>query len=661
MAQQLLEYKVVVDTGTGKVSVDGLTQGFVNADVAAKKLNSTLSTTNKNIGQQASKSGLAGAAVVELARTISDVNYGFTAMANNLSQLATLFITLVATLGGTKEALKSMKQQLMGPLGVIVLLQIGIAAIEGFVKHLEKKKREAKLAEEAQRKLNDRVKVAKTRYDDAAKAVDEYIKKLRALDTAQLESANYSTYHISRLKILLREIRSAAEGSDEQKDALAKLREEYGRFYEGVSDADIISKKANESFKQTEKAIKSNAKELKSLEGYDKVSERLKELNKYLRDNEERFNEQNAVLSAAQKDVDDYSAAIKKGQVSVDGLSLYTDKLSEATQKYGEFVSNYKYNQEELVTLTKEQEKLFEDAGVSLVKLGTKLKEETKGKEKITIEELFGLPPRQELVKTIDYYVDQYKILLDALRKTTAERLVEGEDGKVTSIFESLFKTPEELLSSTPEWEKAKMELLKIPEEEYLKDFELGVEEFLNSAQARDAALFLQQYLSAEARRKLREEEKEHALLMYEAIGDGLTSLADIIGKETAAGKAFAVAGALISTYAAIAGQLEAFSKAPVPGYAIAQAIATGLFGFAQVKKILSVQVPGGGGGGGSAGSMAPAPSPTFNVVGSSGSSQLREAVEKGMEKPVKAYVTQKDINSSAELDRNTRKSATIV
>ena len=390
MAQQFIEYKIIVNTETGVASIQTLNKAVKEVDASTKQLNATTEQTNKKLGQQANKSGLAGAAVVELARTISDINYGFTAMANNLSQLATLFITLVATLGGTKKALQSMKQQLMGPLGIIVLFQIAIAAIEGFVKHLEKKKREAKLAEEAQRKLNEEVKIAKNRYDEAAKAVDEYIKKLRALDTAQLDSANYSTYHISRLKILLREIRSAAEGSDEQREALVKLREEYGRFYEGVSDADIINKQANESFKQTESAIKSNAKELKSLEGYDKVAERLKEVSKYLRDNKSRFEEQNAVLSAAQKDVDEYRELIMKTGTSIDGLSFYTDKLSEASVKYAKFIANYKYNQEEANRLTDEQAKLYEAAGVSIVKLGTKLKEETK--QTTTIEELFGLP-----------------------------------------------------------------------------------------------------------------------------------------------------------------------------------------------------------------------------------------------------------------------------
>lgn len=83
------------------------------------------------------------------------------------------------------------------------------------------------------------------------------------------------------------------------------------------------------------------------------------------------------------------------------------------------------------------------------------------------------------------------------------------------------------------------------------------------------------------------------------ATGNVLTTLSDIVGKETAAGKAMAVAAALINTYSAIAGQLRAFAGVPVPGYAIVQAVATGLAGFAAVRNILKTNVPGKSSAGG--------------------------------------------------------------
>lgn len=92
-------------------------------------------------------------------------------------------------------------------------------------------------------------------------------------------------------------------------------------------------------------------------------------------------------------------------------------------------------------------------------------------------------------------------------------------------------------------------------------------------------------------------------MAMLDATANAITAVADIVGKNTVAGKALAVAASLISTYSAIAKQLAAFAGVPVPGYAVVQAIATGLVGFKAVRDIIATPVPtstGGGGGGGS-------------------------------------------------------------
>jgi len=93
---------------------------------------------------------------------------------------------------------------------------------------------------------------------------------------------------------------------------------------------------------------------------------------------------------------------------------------------------------------------------------------------------------------------------------------------------------------------------------------------------------------------------------LLDGVSSALTAASDVVGRETAAGKALAVAGSLINTYSAIAGTLKAFSGKAVPGYAIAQAIATGLVGFAAVRNIIKTKVPAKSGGGGSAGVSVP-------------------------------------------------------
>jgi hypothetical protein len=97
---------------------------------------------------------------------------------------------------------------------------------------------------------------------------------------------------------------------------------------------------------------------------------------------------------------------------------------------------------------------------------------------------------------------------------------------------------------------------------------------------------------NAEAQVQIQKLKTEAELAFLNASANAINAVADIIGKNTKTGKALAVAASLINTYSAIAGQLKAFSGVPIPGYAIAQAIATGLIGFKAVSDIVSVKVP---------------------------------------------------------------------
>tara|TARA_R110000782_G_scaffold150690_1_gene243395 strand:+ start:8395 stop:9984 length:1590 start_codon:yes stop_codon:yes gene_type:complete len=144
---------------------------------------------------------------------------------------------------------------------------------------------------------------------------------------------------------------------------------------------------------------------------------------------------------------------------------------------------------------------------------------------------------------------------------------------------------------------------------------------------------------------------KAEAMSSY---SDSLASISGVIGQQTVEGKALAVASSLISTYASISGTLAAFSGVPVPGYAIAQAIATGVVGFANVKKIIDVKVPGGGagGGGGSVPSVGGGTrAPEFNLVKGTASNQIAESIQ-GQDQPIKTFVVSSDVTSSQELSR---------
>ena len=145
-------------------------------------------------------------------------------------------------------------------------------------------------------------------------------------------------------------------------------------------------------------------------------------------------------------------------------------------------------------------------------------------------------------------------------------------------------------------------------------------------------------------------------------IGDGLSSLSELAGKETAAGKALSVAVATIDTIQSAVSSYKSLAGIPIVGPALggvaaAAAIAAGR---ANVKKILAVKVPNSSGGGGNVGASAPIP-PQFNLVGTSGTNQLAESINKQQNEPVKAYVVSDDITTAQSLDRNRINNSTFL
>lgn len=119
-------------------------------------------------------------------------------------------------------------------------------------------------------------------------------------------------------------------------------------------------------------------------------------------------------------------------------------------------------------------------------------------------------------------------------------------------------------------------------------------------------------------------------------------------------GKGIAASQATINTFQGITAALAATSVVPDPigaALKVANAVAIGVAGFANVKKILSTKpittsAPSGGAGG-----SAPA-APSFNLVQGTASNQIADSLQT-QNAPVKAFVVSSDVTTSQELDRN--------
>ena len=129
--------------------------------------------------------------------------------------------------------------------------------------------------------------------------------------------------------------------------------------------------------------------------------------------------------------------------------------------------------------------------------------------------------------------------------------------------------------------------------------------------------------------------------------GDALLAVSDILGRETAAGKALAVSAALINTYQGITAGVKLGFPAAIPAVALAAAT-----GFSAVRNILAVKVPGAGSG--STGSLS---SPNLNAAAPIAPTQPQAATTNISAQSINAlgnqairtYVIESDVTSNQQ------------
>lgn len=173
---------------------------------------------------------------------------------------------------------------------------------------------------------------------------------------------------------------------------------------------------------------------------------------------------------------------------------------------------------------------------------------------------------------------------------------------------------------------------------------------------------------NAKARMEIDKLEGKAKIDALDAVASTLAGASELLGKETAAGKAMSVASATISTFLSAQKAYDATIGIPYVGPFLAPvnaglAIASGI---KNVKSILSVKVPGGGGGSSapsisSSATAGATSAPNFNVVGNAGTNQLASSLGNAMQQnPVQAYVVANDVTTAQSMNRNIIQNASL-
>ena len=672
-------FTIKVDTQSGELKINGVTKSFKEAEIALKDLNQqSIKTTKSGLNPLTGATGLAGAAVTELGRTISDVNYGFPAVANNISQLGSLFTILTTKAGGAKGAFELMIKQLRGPLGILLAFQVAITLIEAISKGFIKLGKDTDTLTKA--------------FKDAGKGVADV-------------SGNFETY--------INTLQDSNKSQEEQEEAVKRLNKEFPDFVQNLKESDLSMQDIKNSTKEANEQIDLQRLAIVNLAKSRAAQKRIEELSTEIID--KQVEQQRETIALGVEGIEVEELRRKSANISIDEFSEVADAerinrlnaLADLKEENKVFIKN---KREEIKLLTNYIE--FEDDNR---KKSTKskrafvarelsfneeiLKSQDKVNKKITKSQFVRLEQEEELQKKLarikfDEYKERELARTNAIKDPEDRRKAIEKANE--AIGRSLVSLSQYEIQLTKETQDKKTQIiadaivkqfdlatqLNAKEREAILGFEASMatneldkidaekrleeEKLTNKLNALDIEkqkriendefygdilIKEEQAVNASERQKTKFKEKEEKarLGIANQVGQAIMSIA---GEGSAVGKAVAVAMAIMNTKEAITAALGAKPYGP---WNIAQAVATGVFGMQQVREIMSTKLPAAAGGsGGGAGASMSVSAPDFNVVGAGGASQVAQAVTSSQDRPFRAYVVSGDVTSAQELDRKT-------
>jgi hypothetical protein len=172
MASKKILIQVDITTKSAEVNVDKVVNKLNQLEGATTKVTKA---TEKGRAQ----SGLNNAILLETGRLASDAAYGYTAIANNLSQVITLFSSFIETNKSVVASFKQLGASLLGTGGFLIAIQLVISFGPKLLEMLSG--------------VTEKTKELKKMQEEANKVAGEQIGKLQTL-VSVLDDARNSTF-----------------------------------------------------------------------------------------------------------------------------------------------------------------------------------------------------------------------------------------------------------------------------------------------------------------------------------------------------------------------------------------------------------------------------------------------------------------------------------
>ena len=712
MAQEKILYKVVIDGKNATAQILDLTNGVKKTDVAVENLNETLGEMNgemlrstSSIGRQMASlkrqrsqvqinskeyqnltksmrflqtqmdmstgaTGSASSAAMELGRVLSDAPYGIRGVANNLSQFASQMAFAAKSTGSLSLAFKDLWKALMGPLGILLVIQGVLAAFEKMSMAKKKVKEDTDSLTQTFGIQTTKLMVLKSALDDSNVSLEdkkELVKKAskefkdlnieidengKLTDASRIAIDEYSLALVKNAKA-----KAIANLITKEMNKQAKLEVEETGEQLGYFDTlyHAISAKILGTSKAVSNALKQDGE--KRDEAMKNSQDRVQKFLKMLKEN--RLEMAKSLLSGKDKDKGSEGKPTilqtpKEFQTEAEDLQSEIDAwdkkmLMAATKNKDQRL------QLELVFYKKSKEARrkdredaaynalfkYEDSLDALVKAGKMDADEADKAKGI------ALVKTQEKVQGINDEHD--KLIKKAEEATKALRL--GLDGGDSDDVEKY-----SLEEGLKQYMKLQSSMTSFLSGEY--DRQLTIEQNKTNALNNE----LNQRLLNE---NLSKDEREKIQLQIGQNDEKLRKKQEVIEKKRfKLNKAANIAQATIATYLAANKVLVDTKGGTVARFvAMAATISAGLLNVAAIARQKFQSSAGSGGSiGAAAGGNGEGESRefNFNLAGSTQSNQLTQSIASQLSQPIQTYVVSSEMTSQQQLDLNIANTATI-
>jgi hypothetical protein len=341
-------------------------------------------------------------------------------------------------------------------------------------------------------------------------------------------------------------------------------------------------------------------------------------------------------------------------KIKIEQINVETDNANELRRIGKQLTAAEKSEQAERTAAAKEAQRVAKEHAAETKRLSDEriaaIKKEAEAETKAFVEKIKR--QQQELANDLAFG-DQLTKEQEARDKAETKRQFDNEQLRLNNKK----KLAELNALDNPDDPKAKVALIQAQldlENSVLADND--IQKQINAKNASDAIVQITKD-EVDAKNAIRDIERQHTQETVAAIGDAFGTLSELAGKQTAAGKAFAIAQTTIATFqAGFAAFKGMVTTIPGPvGIALGVVAAAGALasGIAAVKKIVAVQVPGGGGGGSApAGGISLPAAPVAPVQSSTSLDQSSiNGIGNAANVNSRAYVLDSDIQNNRERD----------